>query len=178
MRFGITGNRIHLRLDLCIFLGILDYRKSYTFTVRPLYLPRDLGLQEIVYIYGQTFVSSQGFGITGNRIHYRLDLCIFLGIWDYRKSYTFTVRPLHLPRVFDSAQICYRLCFPLPNATTGSGNTYPFGIPPVFSGVHVDRFLVFCVMFCRSLLVFFGFFSPLYCRSFFDLQILIIHLVS
>ena len=30
---------------------IWDYRKLYTFTVRPLYLPRDLGSQEIIYIY-------------------------------------------------------------------------------------------------------------------------------
>ena len=31
--------------------------------------------------------------------------------------------------------------------------------PPVFSGIHVIQSLVFCVVFCRSLFVFFTFFS-------------------
>ena len=49
--------------------------------------------------------------------------------------------------------------------------------PPVFSGLCVARSLVFCVMFCRPLFVFWSFFCwPLYCLSF-DLQFLIITLV-
>ena len=51
--------------------------------------------------------------------------------------------------------------------------------PPVFSGVRVTRSLVLCVMFCRSLFVFFSFFFlPLCCLSFFDLRNLITPLVS
>ena len=46
----------------------------------------------------------------------------------------------------------------------------------VFSGFHVTRSLVLCVMFCRSLFVLF--FWPLRCLSFFDLEILITPLVS
>jgi len=50
--------------------------------------------------------------------------------------------------------------------------------PPVFSGVHVTRSLVLCVMYCRSLLVLLSLFvCPLRCLSF-DLQILITPLVS
>jgi len=50
--------------------------------------------------------------------------------------------------------------------------------PPVFSGVHVTRSLVLCVMYCRSLLVLLPlFFCPLRCLSF-DLRILITPLVS
>jgi hypothetical protein len=46
-------------------------------------------------------------------------------------------------------------------------------------GVRGTLSLVLCVMFCRSLFVLlFFFFWPLCCLSFFDLQILIIHLVS
>ena len=50
--------------------------------------------------------------------------------------------------------------------------------PSVFSGVRVTGSLVFCVMFCRSLLVPFSFFFwPLCCLSFFDLRLLITLLV-
>ena len=49
---------------------------------------------------------------------------------------------------------------------------------PVFSGVRFSRSLVFCVMFCMSLFVFFFlFFSFGHCLSS-DLQLLIIPLVS
>ena len=44
---------------------------------------------------------------------------------------------------------------------------------PVFSGVGVTRSLVFCVMFCRSLLVLLYFFFWSLCCLSFDLQILI-----
>jgi hypothetical protein len=44
--------------------------------------------------------------------------------------------------------------------------------------VHVDRTLVFCVMFCRSLFVILCFFFwPLFCMSF-DLRLLIMPLIS
>jgi len=50
--------------------------------------------------------------------------------------------------------------------------------PPVFSGVRFTRYLVLCVMFCRSLFVLlYFFFWPLFCLSF-DLQILITPSVS
>jgi hypothetical protein len=61
---------------------------------------------------------------------------------------------------------------------------YPFGIfklflplqsiwaQPVFCGVHGALLLVFCVVFCRSLLL--GFFCRLYCLSLDDLRILLI----
>ena len=56
--------------------------------------------------------------------------------------------------------------------------------PQIFSRVRVARYLVFCVMFCRSLVVpiisecldyhkLFLFFWPLYCLSFFDWWLLI-----
>jgi hypothetical protein len=38
--------------------------------------------------------------------------------------------------------------------TSGAGTVYPSGAPdvtPDFSGVRVDQYLVFCVVFCRSL---------------------------
>jgi hypothetical protein len=35
----------------------------------------------------------------------------------------------------------------------GAGTANPFEVLPVFSGVRVARSLVFCVMFCRSLVV-------------------------
>ena len=61
--------------------------------------------------------------------------------------------------------------------TCGAVIAYPSGTPkftPVFSGVRVARYLVFCAMFCRSM---FGrlsfYFWPLYCPSFFELRILI-----
>ena len=65
---------------------------------------------------------------------------------------------------------------------------YPFGIfklflplqsiwaQPVFCGVHGALSLVFCVVFCRSLLL--GFFCQWYCLSFDGLRILITLLVS
>ena len=43
-------------------------------------------------------------------------------------------------------------------ATNGAGTAYPFGahkFTSVFSEVPVARFLVFCVMHCRSLFVLF-----------------------
>jgi len=43
-------------------------------------------------------------------------------------------------------------------ATSGAGTAYPFGTPefiPGFNGVRVSQSLVFWVVFCRSLLVFF-----------------------
>ena len=49
----------------------------------------------------------------------------------------------------------------------------------VFSGVRVTRSLLLCVLFCRSLFVLLSFFFwPWCCLSFFDLRILITHLVS
>jgi hypothetical protein len=51
--------------------------------------------------------------------------------------------------------------------------------PPVFSGVHVTRSLVLCLMFCRSLFVLLSFFFwPLCCLFFFDIRIMITSLVS
>jgi hypothetical protein len=51
--------------------------------------------------------------------------------------------------------------------------------PPVFSGVCVDRSLVFSVLFCRSSIVLLSFFFlPLYYLFFFDLRVLVIPLVS
>jgi hypothetical protein len=49
---------------------------------------------------------------------------------------------------------------------------------PFFSGVHVTRSIVFCVMFCRSSFVLLSFFFFSLCRLFFDLRIMIIPLVS
>jgi len=61
--------------------------------------------------------------------------------------------------------------------TCGAGTANPSGTPmftPVFSVVRVARYLVFWVMFCRSLFGrLFFFFWPLYCLSFFDLRLLI-----
>ena len=52
--------------------------------------------------------------------------------------------------------------------TCEAGTVYPSGaseFTPVLSGVRVTRFLVFCVMFCRSLFALLNFFFwPLYCR--------------
>ena len=45
----------------------------------------------------------------------------------------------------------------LNNVSGGAGTAYPSEAPdftPGFSGVHVVRSFVFCVMFCRSLFVF------------------------
>ena len=62
-------------------------------------------------------------------------------------------------------------------ATCGAGIAYFSGAPefsPVFSGFRVDRFVVFCVMFCRLLFVLLSFFFWLLCcPSFFDLRLLI-----
>ena len=46
--------------------------------------------------------------------------------------------------------------------------------PPIFSGVRVARFLIFCVVFCKPLfvLILFFFLWPLHCLSF-DLRLLI-----
>ena len=48
--------------------------------------------------------------------------------------------------------------------------------PPVFSEIRVAQSLDFCVVFCRSLFVFFVW--PLYFMSFFNLQLLVTPLVS
>jgi hypothetical protein len=51
--------------------------------------------------------------------------------------------------------------------------------PLVFSEIDVARSLVFCAVFCKSLFVLLYFiFRPLCCLSFFNLQLLIIPLVS
>ena len=61
--------------------------------------------------------------------------------------------------------------------TCGAGTANP-DFTPVLRGVRVARSLVFCVLFCRSLLVLMFFsFCPVYCLSF-DLRILITPLVS
>jgi hypothetical protein len=63
-------------------------------------------------------------------------------------------------------------------ATCGAGVVYPFGtseFTPGFLWFHVTRSLVCCVVFCKSLFIFFW---PLYRLSFFDLRIHIIPLVS
>jgi len=66
-------------------------------------------------------------------------------------------------------------------ATSGVGTSHPSGAPEFtngFSGVRAAKFLVFCVVFRRSLFVLSPFyFGKLYCLSF-DLRLLIIHLVS
>jgi hypothetical protein len=62
-------------------------------------------------------------------------------------------------------------------ATCGTGTAYPSGVPeftPIFSGVCIARYLVFCVMFCKSLFVLLTILTPL---SFY-LQLLITPLVS
>ena len=56
--------------------------------------------------------------------------------------------------------IYHRVCIKsnTTGATCETGTTYPSGVSEftiVFLGVRVARFLVFCVMFCRSLFVFF-----------------------
>jgi hypothetical protein len=49
----------------------------------------------------------------------------------------------------------------------------------VIRGVRVAQSLVFCIVFCKSLFVLLSFFFwPLYCLSFFYLQLLITSLVS
>jgi hypothetical protein len=50
--------------------------------------------------------------------------------------------------------------------------------PPVFSGIRVARFLVFCAVFCRSLIVLLFLFFWSLCCLFFDLRNLIGPLVS
>jgi len=67
--------------------------------------------------------------------------------------------------------------------TCGAGTANPFGSPeftPGLSGVRVTgiRSLVFCVMFCRSLLVLLSFFFWSICCLSFDLRLLIDALVS
>jgi hypothetical protein len=45
--------------------------------------------------------------------------------------------------------------------TSGAGTAYPSGAPDVasdFSAVRVNQYLVFCVVFCRSLFVLLSFF--------------------
>ena len=61
-------------------------------------------------------------------------------------------------------------------ATSGAGMVHSSGaheFTSSFSGVRVTRFVVFCVMFCRSFCVLFFWLLP-----FFDLRILITPLVS
>ena len=58
-----------------------------------------------------------------------------------------------------SQTIIWYICvyFHMTGVTSGAGTAYPPGTPDFtscFSGVHVARSLVFCVMFCRSLVVF------------------------
>jgi hypothetical protein len=68
------------------------------------------------------------------------------------------------------------------DATNGAGIDYHSGaheFTPVFSGVRVIQSLVLCVMFCRSSFVLLSFFHwPFYCLPSFNLQFLIIPLVS
>jgi len=60
---------------------------------------------------------------------------------------------------------------------TSGAETADTSEEPAFSGVRVSRSLVFCAMFCRSLIVLF-FFWPFYCLSFLYLRLLITPLVS
>ena len=64
-------------------------------------------------------------------------------------------------------------------ATSGAGTAYGPGAPeliPGFNGFRVVQYLVFCVVFCRSLCVLFLFDIAL--SIIFDLRFLITHLVS
>ena len=66
---------------------------------------------------------------------------------------------IHLP-VLSSFRTCHRVCYQsnTTDATSGSGTaTFPKHLNslPMFSGVRVTRFLVLCVMLCRSLFVLF-----------------------
>ena len=63
--------------------------------------------------------------------------------------------------------------------TSGVATAYPAGAPAfplVFSGVRVAQFVVFCVVFCRSLFVLF--LLTICIVLFFDLRLQITHLVS
>ena len=67
-------------------------------------------------------------------------------------------------------------------ASNGAGTAYPFGVHEFitdFSGVRVTLSLVLCVMFYRPLFVLLSFLAwPLCWLSFFDLRILLTHLLS
>ena len=86
--------------------------------------------------------------------------------------------------VLSSLMTYYRVCCKsnTTSVTSRAGTYYPSGAPeftPGFLGVRVARFLVFCVVFCRSSLVILSFFFwPLFCLSFLDLPILITPLES
>ena len=85
----------------------------------------------------------------------------------------------HFP-VFSYFMTYHLLCNS--SVTGGAGTVYlseHLSSSPVCNGVHVARSLVFCVVFCRSLLVLLSFlFWPLRCLFFFDLRILITPFVS
>jgi len=89
----------------------------------------------------------------------------------------------HFP-VLSSFMTHHRVCnyINTTGATNGAATAYISGTPEfslVFSGVRVTRSLILCVMFCRSLFaLLYFFFWPLCCLFFFDLQILITHLLS
>jgi len=55
----------------------------------------------------------------------------------------------------------------------GAGTAYTSGAPPVFSGVHVARSVVFWVVFCRSFFVTFGHFVVCPSSIFWYLQTLL-----
>ena len=67
------------------------------------------------------------------------------------------------------------------DAISGAGTVYTSGAPeftPVFSGVRVAQSLIFCVVFFRLMLFLLSFFFwTLYC-PFFDLRLLVVHLLS
>ena len=67
------------------------------------------------------------------------------------------------------------------DAISGAGTVYTSGaheFTPVFSGVRVAQSLIFCVVFFRLMLFLLSFFFwTLYC-PFFDLQLLVVHLLS
>jgi hypothetical protein len=67
------------------------------------------------------------------------------------------------------------------DATSGAGTVYLSGTPAFntgFSRVRVAKYVVFYVVFCRLLLIFFFlFFWSLFCLSY-DLRLMITHLVS
>jgi len=67
------------------------------------------------------------------------------------------------------------------DVTNGAGTAYPSAVPEFthgFSESHVALWLLFCVVFCISLLCFFVFLWSLYCLPFFDFRLRITLLVS
>jgi hypothetical protein len=66
---------------------------------------------------------------------------------------------IHFP-VLSSFRTCHRVCYQsnTTGATSGSGTaTFPEHLNslPIFSGVRVTRFLILCLVLCRSLFVLF-----------------------